>query len=49
MDRIKCHSNELLRFHFISIAFFFFNEDDLTMTADGVDTYQTVKDAKRYK
>lgn len=30
-------------------CFFFFNEDDLTMTADGVDTYQTVKDAKRYK
>lgn len=23
--------------------------DDITMTADGVDTYQIVKDAKRYK
>lgn len=26
-----------------------FNADDITMTADGVDTYQIVKDAKRYK
>lgn len=23
--------------------------DDITTTADGVDTYQIVKDAKRYK
>lgn len=27
----------------------FWITDDITMTADGVDTYQIVKDAKRYK
>lgn len=26
-----------------------FQTDDITMTADGVDTYQIVKDAKRYQ
>lgn len=37
---------------FIRFFFFFwfpFILDDITMTADGVDTYQIVKDAKRYK
>lgn len=33
----------------IFIFFFFKITDDITMTADGVDTYQIVKDAKRYK
>lgn len=28
---------------------FFRHVDDLTMTADGVDTYHMVKDAKRYR
>lgn len=32
-----------------AVCFFFFIPDDITMTADGVDTYHIVKAAKRYK
>lgn len=31
------------------ISFHSCHTDDITMTADGVDTYQIVKDANRYK
>lgn len=37
----------ITRFKRIQMIFFYI--DDLTMTADGVDTYHLVKTAKRYK
>lgn len=52
----KVHSDYIMtRIRFTDIKFdnlffiYFFELDDITMTADGVDTYQIVKDAKRYK
>lgn len=37
-----------MNIYFDNLIFFLFL-DDITMTADGVDTYQIVKDAKRYQ
>lgn len=43
--------NDLFAFNIEYIIYMlsFSHTDDITMTADGVDTYQIVKDAQRYK